>query len=148
MKVLLVEPEKAPREIEIDKTLEALQGSVGGLIEMVYPFRDRVALICNDEGKNIGLPLNRVLRNESGQPYEIIAGAFLITGLGEEDVSDLPPELMAKYKELFKTPEKFISAPEGIYVVPMEARVETEHMGMEISCTGFEAEEPELETET
>ena len=34
-------------------------------IQAVYPYEAPVALICNDDGKFIGLPLNRALRDDS-----------------------------------------------------------------------------------
>lgn len=49
--VLLVEPNKYPKMIEIDDTLEAMQEVVGGDIEEYMPFEDEVAIICNEEGK-------------------------------------------------------------------------------------------------
>ena len=55
MKVLLIMPGNTPREIEIDGSLEAMQNIVGGLIQAIYPFDDPVALVCNDEGKLLGL---------------------------------------------------------------------------------------------
>ena len=42
IKVLLVEPEKYPKEIEIDDSLEAMQEVVGGDIEEYMPFDDDV----------------------------------------------------------------------------------------------------------
>ena len=45
--VLLVEPNKYPKMIEIDDTLEAMQTVVGGDIEKYMPFEDEVAIICN-----------------------------------------------------------------------------------------------------
>ena len=47
MKILLVEPNLDPRIIEIGGSLAAMQNLVGGLIQAIYPFEDRVALICN-----------------------------------------------------------------------------------------------------
>ena len=44
---------------EIDSDLESLQHEVGGYIEAMYPDEDPVALVCNEEGKLEGLPLNR-----------------------------------------------------------------------------------------
>ena len=64
IKVLLVEPEKYPKEIVIDDSLEAMQEVVGGDIEEYMPFDDDVAIICNEEGKMIGLPLNRAIYSE------------------------------------------------------------------------------------
>lgn len=102
MKALLVQPEKRPVEIDIENTLKNLQAIVGGYIEVVYPFEDPVGLVCNEEGKNNHLPPNRALKDNEGNVYDIIAGDFLIVGLGEEDFTDLSPELISKYKEHFK----------------------------------------------
>lgn len=62
--VLLVEPNKYPKMIEIDDTLEAMQAVVGGDIEEYMPFEDEVAIICNEEGKVNGLPPNRAVYGE------------------------------------------------------------------------------------
>lgn len=51
IKVLLVEPEKYPKEIVIDDSLEAMQEVVGGDIEEYMPYDDDVAIICNEEGR-------------------------------------------------------------------------------------------------
>lgn len=64
LSVLLVQPEKYPQRIEMPNTLEALQKAVGGMIEAVYPYEDKVALIGNDEGKLNGMPLNRALQDD------------------------------------------------------------------------------------
>ena len=62
--VLLIEPYKYPKMIEIDDTLEAMQKVVGGDIEEYMPFDDDVAIICNEEGKVNGLPPNRAIYAE------------------------------------------------------------------------------------
>jgi len=49
--ILLVEPNKYPKMIEIDDTLEAMQTVVGGDIEEYMPFEDEVAIICNEGGQ-------------------------------------------------------------------------------------------------
>ena len=107
MKVLMVEPGEIPYEADIEPGLRSLQAAVGGNIQAVYPYEDPVALICNEDGKFMGLPLNRALRDDTGEIYDIIAGNFIITGLGEESFSDLSPDLMEKYKEQFLAPESF-----------------------------------------
>ena len=71
MNVLLVPPLEPPRAAELDNTLEAMQQAVGGPIQAVYPFEEPVALICHEEGKLVGLPLNRCLRLENGEIYDI-----------------------------------------------------------------------------
>ena len=62
--ILLVEPNKYPKMIEIDDTLEAMQAIVGGDIEEYMPFEDEVAIVCHEEGKLIGLPPNRAIYAE------------------------------------------------------------------------------------
>ena len=120
MTVLVVEPMKEPYVKEIDPGLHALQAEVGGDIGATYPFSDPVALVCNDEGKLIGLDLNRGLRDENGEIYDIMAGTFLVVGLGEEDFTSLSPELAQKYTEHFRQPEQFISLGGQLIAVPVE----------------------------
>ena len=120
MTILVVEPMKEPYVKEIDPGLHSLQAEVGGDIGAAYPFRDPVALVCNDEGKLIGLDLNRGLRDENGELYDIMAGTFLVVGLGEEDFASLSPELAQKYMEHFRQPEQFISLGGQIIALPVE----------------------------
>ena len=120
MTVLVVEPMKEPYVKEIDPGLHSLQAEVGGDIGAAYPFRDPVALVCNDEGKLIGLDLNRGLRDENGELYDIMAGTFLVVGLGEEDFASLSPKLAQKYMEHFRQPEQFISLGGQIIALPVE----------------------------
>ena len=120
MNVLVVEPYKKPYEKDIEPGLESLQEAVGGNIEAIYPFEEKVAVICNDEGKLLGLPLNRAIRDESGAVRDIIAGTFIITGLGEEDFCELSPELTELFKERYATPEQFITLGGSIIVQPYE----------------------------
>ena len=120
MTVLVVEPRKEPYLKEIDPGLHSLQAEVGGDIAASYPFSDPVGLVCNDEGKLIGLELNRGLRDKDGNLYDIMAGTFLVVGLGEESFASLPPELAQKYMEHFKQPEQFISLNGQIIALPVE----------------------------
>ena len=57
MLAIIKRPGEPAKRIEIDNTLEALQKAVGGYIETVTLFED-VALICNEEGRLMGLPHN------------------------------------------------------------------------------------------
>ena len=77
--VLLIEPNKYPRTVEIDDTLEAMQELVEGQIEEYMPFEDEVAIICNEEGKLRGLPLNRAIYSEPENvemPYNEMKALF------------------------------------------------------------------------
>lgn len=118
--VLVVEPMKEPYVKEIDPGLHALQAEVGGDIAASYPFDDPVGLVLNDEGKLIGLDLNRSLRDEHGEIYDIVAGTFLVVGLGPESFSSLSPDMIQKYTEQFKRPELFASINGQIVSVPVE----------------------------
>ena len=118
--VLVVEPMKEPYVKEIDPGLHALQAEVGGDIAASYPFDDPVGLVLNDEGKLIGLDLNRSLRDEHGEIYDIVAGTFLVVGLGPESFVSLPPDMIQKYTEQFKRPELFASINGQIVSVPVE----------------------------
>ena len=115
MNVLIIAPEKAPLEAEIGSGLKSMQDVVGGYIEAVYPYDDPVALVCHEEGKLIGLPLNRKLED-----YDIIAGTFFICGLSEDNFASLPPDLMEKYKEKFAQPEMFVRLGGHVIAVPIE----------------------------
>lgn len=117
MRVLIVEPEKVPYEEDIDPCLSSLQTIVGGHIQVVYPFDDPVAIVCNDEGKLLGMPLNRALLSDDGEIYDIIAGKFIITGLQEEEFADLSSGLMEKYKKQFWSPELFTLSEGRIIVI-------------------------------
>ncbi|MFQ7140056.1 antirestriction protein ArdA [Evtepia sp.] len=118
--VLVVEPMKDPYVKEIDPGLHALQAEVGGDIAASYPFDDPVGLVLNDEGKLIGLDLNRSLLDEHGEIYDIVAGTFLVVGLGPESFASLPPDMIQKYTEQFKRPELFASINGQIVSVPVE----------------------------
>ena len=98
LKVLMVEPQKEPCAVEIHAGLKGLQMAVGGYIEAVYPYEEPVALVCNEEGKLLGLDLNRALRDEDGHIYDVLAGTFLVVGLGEEDFASLPDDLMEDFQ--------------------------------------------------
>lgn len=119
MKILCIEPEKAPEIVEIDSGLTALQKAVGGYIEAVYPWEDPVAIICNDDGKFNGMAPNRALYNEDGEIMDIIAGTFLVVGLSDDNFAALSDEMAAKYAALFGTPEAFLRSGDRILVFPM-----------------------------
>lgn len=122
MNVLIIKPNEYPRPIEIKNQLEDLQAAVGGYIECVYPFEDKVGLVVNDEGKLMGLPLNRALRDEKDMIYDILAGNFLVVGLTEDDFCSLTPEQMEKYEKLFHQPEAFLKLGKEILSFPIPDR--------------------------
>ena len=111
IRVLVIEPGKNPEEREIDNTLEALQEFVGGYIQSVpMKFRyagtedvDRVELICNEEGKLMGLPVNRIIRELY---YDVVCGTFLLAGVGKEDFDSLTEDQIRRLKNKFNIMEE------------------------------------------
>ena len=120
MNVLMVEPGKAPYEMQIGGDLQSMQALVGGHLEAVYPFEQPVVLVCCESGKLDGLPLNRALRDADGDVYDIVAGSFFIVGLGESDFTDLPHKLAERFAEQFRQPEIFMHVDDKIVAAPMQ----------------------------
>jgi len=127
MKVIIVEPGKFAKIDEIESSLESYQHVVGGYIQMVYPYDDPVAIVCNEEGKINQLPLNRAMTDENGHVWDIIAGTFFICGLGEEDCISLSDELAEKYLQIFKNPHRFYFDPTG-NAIGYQVLCEEEHI--------------------
>ena len=115
IEVILVKPMELAEVVEIKDSLEAMQELVGGYIEEYMPFDDEVAIICNDEGKLMGLPLNRGIADENGMLQEIIAGPFFIcyAPVESEKFMSMPEELKHKYLEKFREPELFFRNEQG-----------------------------------
>ena len=75
--------------------------------------------VCNEEGKLDGLPLNRALRDEDGDIYDVVAGNFFLAGIGEDDFIDLPDELVEQFTEQFWQPEVFVNVGGRIIAYPV-----------------------------
>ena len=98
--VLRVEPGKVPEPVTMPNTLEAMQQMVGGYIEIVC--LDDACLICNEEGKLIGLDGNRRVGDD------IIAGTFFIAGdTGDGNLCSLTQEQLKHFSQRFAQPETF-----------------------------------------
>ena len=110
IRVIVCRADERAEVVEIEDKLEAMQELVGGLIQEYMPWEDEVALICNEEGKMTGLPLNRGIKDENGQLQDIIAGDFFIcyAPIESERFLPLPSDLEEKYKEKFDLPEMFM----------------------------------------
>ena len=65
---------------------------------------------CNENGKLDGLPLNRSLRDENGEIYDIIAGTFFLCGAppDQDHFTSLTPEQKEAYLDRFRLPEYFL----------------------------------------
>ena len=116
--VITVEPGKKPYVQEIQGGLDSLQREVGGDIQAVYPYDDPIAIIAEESGKLLGMPFNRALRDGDGHIYDALVGKFLIVGLGEENFTSIPEELIPKYTREFQTPEQLVRIGEKNYILP------------------------------
>lgn len=121
MQVLLVEPGRAPRKMELKNDLDAMQRVVGGLLQVIYPFEEPVALVCNDEGKLLGLPANRGLWDEKGRLYDIVCGPFFLCGAPPEgdSFSSLTEEQLERYGKRFRRLEFFLNLDGQILCLPI-----------------------------
>ena len=118
--VVLCEPGKEAYVTTISNDLESLQKTVGGYIEAVYPFDDPVAIIWNEEGKLNATELNRALRDDLGQIYDILAGPFFVAGLSDDNFASLSKDLQVKYCQIFKHPELFFWDGNQIRVISLD----------------------------
>ncbi len=75
----------------VSNTLENLQAHVGGLIEVFRPARD-YAIICNEEGKIMGLPLNCSCFGET------FVGDILVVGVDGSEFVDVPGSVVQMWK--------------------------------------------------
>ena len=100
IKVLVLEPKKAPYVKEVRDTLDTWQDLVGGWIEVTYPFDDDVVVVGNEEAKLVGMEGNRHI---NGAVY---AGPIILVGdTGYGEFRGLTDEEITKYTEMFRTPE-------------------------------------------
>ena len=96
--ILVVEPGKSPYPAQVEDTLEAFQKIVGGPIEAGCYLPQRVMLICNGEGKNMGLPPNRPNPTDSG---DTICGTFLLCSFEGEHFTSLTPAQQTQFQAHF-----------------------------------------------
>lgn len=120
IKVVLCEPGKLAKTATIEAFLESYQKIVGGYIEAYYPFEEPVCIVCNEEGKINGLPLNRAVYADPdrGEMLDIIAGTFFICDCSGENFGSLSSEQLRRYTEQFKYPERFFRMDNEIRAVP------------------------------
>ena len=107
IRVLKVAPGEHPMETTLINDLDELQKAVSigasyqGLIEIIE-IEDGVCILCNEEGKLIGLEGNRRIGTD------IITGVFYVTGEDDDgDLASLPADMIEKYMLRFWKIESF-----------------------------------------
>ena len=119
--VVMVEPDKPAKTVQIGTDLADLQEAVGGYIETCYPFESDVCIVCNEEGKFNGMAPNRALFDEDGNVLDIIFGPFFVCDCSGENFDSLSPEQMEFYINRFKDPEYFFRKDGKIWAVAYNA---------------------------
>ena len=119
MRVVYVEPHKAPYIADVAHTLEAEQKAVGdGLIEPIDNY-DGTCLVGNEESKLRGMDGNRRI----GDGSSIMAGPFFVCGDSGESFRSLTDEEVTRYMARFAEPEDIspeeVEADMGFMIYPM-----------------------------
>ncbi len=103
--VVKVEPMKEPVIATLTNDLDHLQKAVSigadyqGLIEFVY-LEENVSILCNEEGKLIGLPPNRRFYDD------ILCGVFYVVAEDDEgNLISLTPAQQDSYLRKFAVPD-------------------------------------------
>lgn len=102
IKVLKIEPCKAPEVVTLVNELEELQKAVSigadyvGLIEIIA-IDDDICILCHESGKLLGLESNRRIG------HDVICGVFYILGEDPEEgeLTSLSDDDIEKYKKIF-----------------------------------------------
>lgn len=99
IKVLVCRVGQPPVVEEIVDSLEASQKIVGGYIES-WAMGGRLSLICNGEGRFIGLKPNRPVRADHWTGAEIVRGDFfLVSGDGDGGFASLSDAEIADWSK-------------------------------------------------
>ena len=119
MRIVRVQPMKSAEIIDVDGSYDSFRKEIGGMVERTFPFDDPVVIICNEDGKHMGLQPNRSVRYKSGY-VDVIVGTFLLTGLKKNlEEKSLSIELAEKYRKMFEIPEMFVETKDGIAAIPL-----------------------------
>lgn len=89
---LIKEPRKKPYRAAIENSLKAFQDKVGGNIEC-FAIAEDLTIICNEEGKLLGLEPNVEMFGEQ------FVGTIILIGVDEDDPSEFD-DLILTEKQL------------------------------------------------
>ena len=88
IKALVKDPGKEPEIVEVENTLEGLQGLVGGYIEVVTVVPDRLVMLVDEEGKMKGKKGNFFFTKLD----DFIVGTAVFLGTDGEEFASIPGE--------------------------------------------------------
>lgn len=82
----------------------------------------------------LGLPLNRGLRDDAGDLYDIIAGTFFLVGLGGGGATvSLTDDQIRKYEQRFHDPEQFVKVNGKLVCIPSSKDPDLHKTGKRVS---------------
>lgn len=102
MKILVKRIGETPKELEIDSMnkLGSMQRIVGGYIEPIS-INDHIDVVCNEEGKLLGLEPNAYLYTDEDGVLDILCGDILFVRYNEEgDYESLTYDDIATMKSM------------------------------------------------
>lgn len=102
--ILVVEPGKPPRPAQVESSLDTFAKVVGGPVEVSCFLPQRVLLICQENGRQRGLPPNR----ENPQAGDYIAGTFLLCGFEDDSFISLTSAQQMEFQSRFAKPGEFM----------------------------------------
>jgi len=111
IKTIVARVGQHPAVEEIEAGLDGMQAVVGGYIERVQ-LSETVDLWLNEEGRITGLPLNRLVRDDYGNDWDVHGDVFLASHDDEGDTVSLSEEDLAKWLPRLK------DAPVSIFDIP------------------------------
>ena len=92
IRVLIKRPDEDAGHITaISDTLENLQRTVDGYIETVTA-ADDIVIVCNEEGRLMGLPKNCRVKLPSGCSVDFV-GTIIVAGTKGDELADLPDRI-------------------------------------------------------
>lgn len=109
MRVVMVKPCQYAYITELDEKLESMQAAVGGLIDCVYPWDEKVCIVCNDEAVINGMQANRAMNY-----YGAIFGPFFVCGIEGNKFCSLSEEQAQRYCNRFLRPQLFLPTQKGL----------------------------------
>lgn len=121
IQVLIVEPHRRPYGATICPKLHSIQDIVGGCIQVVQDglLKDDAVIVCNENGKLVGLPANRALRDGRSKVQDVIHGTFMVVGTAGEDFTSLTPRQFADWTDRFLYCEQMIYFNGKIVAAPI-----------------------------
>ena len=125
IKVVMLEPGKMAKSMVIDSSLESMQKIVGGFIEPFYGFSEPVVLVCNEEGKLNGMPLNRAIYAEP-EDVEMTYGEMRELFRSKEDEGKHITGYVVFSQESFSEPYSELSRT---YAISSDNKAFQSHMG-------------------